>query len=330
MFICLLLDRLLNVGISVMLCIVLCKYFCLWIVLLLYFISGLCKINSLYILKHSWFCINNPSITARFLLATYEVWNVHRKTTDKCYSVKLSFKSLMSHDCTRDALWDTLTVHKRLPFPCLWSFGIKYLTVKSQCNPTHLTFFGKHTIVMDCIDVNISDLTHSYKACIHLNKHSLLNYKSVCSSIQSIRPYAGIRRPLCDTLMADLGIVSHTIVQHLNPYLNITAFCLSCLDWDYTSFGPLKRGHGGDCCAQCVLAVNICLGGGWEVLFFVPRGFLIILGLTDHRPLNLHGSHSDWQGRVFLLSFPLQRGGRKKRIFSYGLIMMVCLCQEIY
>jgi len=118
-------------------------------------------------------------------------------------------------------------------------------------------------------------LTHSYKAhicCIHLNKHSLLNYES-WYSMQSIRPYAGIRRPLWDTLIADLGIVSHTIVQHLNPYLNITAFCLSCLDWDYTSFGPLKRGHGGDCCAQCVLAVSMCLGGGWEVLLFCTQGF---------------------------------------------------------
>jgi len=114
------------------------------------------------------------------------------------------------------------------------------------------------------IDVNISDLTHSYKAhicCIHLNKHSLLNYES-WYSMQSIRPYAGIRRPLWDTLIADLGIVSHTIVQHLNPYLNITAFCLSCLDWDYTSFGPLKRGHWRRLlCPVCVSCEYVL--GGW-------------------------------------------------------------------
>lgn len=68
-------------------------------------------------------------------------------------------------------------------------------------------------------------------------------------------------------------------------------------------------------CPVCV-SCEYVLGGGWEVLFFVPRGFLIILGLTGHRPLNLHGGHSDWQARVFLLSLPLQRGGRKNRILS--------------
>ncbi len=89
---------------------------------------------------------------------------------------------------------------------------------------------------------------------------------------------------------------------------------------------PTEGGHGGDCCAQCALAVNMCSGG----YFFVPRGFLIILGLTGHRPLNLHGGHSDWQGRVFLLSFPLQRRGHKKRTLkAQGLIPLVCLCQRV-
>lgn len=184
----------------------------------------------------------------------------------------------------RDALWDTLTVHKRLPFPCLWCFGTKLahskITMQYFLNPTPFLFYflRKSTVIMGqfcCIDV-YTLIWHSHKAHIlYISKQtyikSLLNYKSG-HSIQSIWPYAGIRRPLCDTLMADLGIVSHTIVQHLNPYLNITAFCLSCLDWDYTSFGPLKRGHGGDCCAQCVLAVNMCLGGGWEVLLFLYPG----------------------------------------------------------
>lgn len=78
-------------------------------------------------------------------------------------------------------------------------------------------------------------------------------------------------------------------------------------------------------CVSCEYVLGGWLGGA---PFFVPRGFLIILGLTDHRPLNLHGGHSDWQGRVFLLSFPLQRGGRKNRILSYGLILLVCLCQR--
>lgn len=40
---------------------------------------------------------------------------------------------------------------------------IAHSTISLQyfLNPTHLTFLGKYTIVMDCIDVNISDWTHS-------------------------------------------------------------------------------------------------------------------------------------------------------------------------
>lgn len=46
-------------------------------------------------------------------------------------------------------------------------------------------------------------------------------------------------------------------------------------------------------CPVCVSCEYVLGGAGGRCSFFVPRGFLIILGLTGHRPLNLHGGHSD-------------------------------------
>lgn len=137
----------------------------------------------------------------------------------------------------------------------------------------------------------------------------------------------GSRSPL----MADLGTVSHAIVQGLNPYLNITAFCLSCLDWDYTSFGPLKGGHWGDCCAQCVLALNMCSGGGWEVLLFCTQGFSHYPWINRPQAFEFTWRPKWLARKSFLLSFPLQRGGHKNRILSQGLIPLLCFfVREIY
>lgn len=77
-----------------------------------------------------------------------------------------------------------------------------------------------------------------------------------------------------------------------------------------------EKGERWRLCPVCVSCECVLRGMNGRGAFFVPRGFLIILGLTGHRPLNLHGDLSDWQGRVFLLSFFLQRGGHKNRILS--------------